>query len=262
MKTFTYDKMPHISELWDDCVNSLVYDPNEYTDDLERLFKKLKINTESKILDSSAGSGFPALELAKRGYSVDCMDVSKEAIEIFNRKAHNSNLDIKCKQLSWLEIPNHYSKDNFDLLFCRGNSFIYAAGGWDSESKTSREIALENYEKTLKVFYDSIKPGGSIYIDKFKDSEEKSKAMVGKIKIGEEEYDWYFHRNPMEESKTREAGMILRDKRGKENPIVSFQTYLLSENELTGLMKKVGFSDIEKITLESETHFDIWLARK
>ena len=262
MKTFTYDKKPNISELWDDCIYELIYDPKKYVNDIENLFKELKITKDAKIIDVSVGSGFPALELTQKGYSVDCMDISGDAINVFNKKAKKFKVDLKCKKLSWLEIPKNYKKNNYDFLFCRGNSFIYASGGWDSEVKLDRKIALGNYEKTLKIFYDSMKSGGWIYIDKFKDNEIESKEIVGKVKIGKETYEWYFYRNPIKKTRTREAKMILKDKSGKETPLVAFTTYLLTFNELTQLMEKVGFKNIEKIKIKSEPDFDILIAKK
>ena len=59
----------------------------------------------------------------------------------------------------------------------------------------------------------------------------------------------------------REARMLMRDENGVEKGLPNM-TYLLNEKELVSMMKKVGFKDIKKINLESEGHFDIWLATK
>jgi SAM-dependent methyltransferase len=40
-----------------------------------------------RILDSACGSGFPALDLVRRGYAVTCSDGSPEMLERFRRNA-------------------------------------------------------------------------------------------------------------------------------------------------------------------------------
>ncbi len=261
MKTFVYDHTPNVSELWDDCLYNLVYDPQKYVGDLEDLFKKLGVHKSSKILDSSAGSGFPALELKQKGYSVECMDFSEQAIEVFERKARQRNVNLRCNRLSWLEIPSFYPKDFFDFVFCRGNSFIYASGGWESKGILDSSSALRDYERTLHSFYGSMAPRAWIYVDKFKDNEKFSKKQVGLVKIANKTYEWYFYRNPIHQERVREAKMIFQN--GEELlPIVDFKTYLLSFKELNGLMKKVGFRNIRKIRLPSEKDFDIMIAQK
>jgi ubiquinone/menaquinone biosynthesis C-methylase UbiE len=261
MKTFIYKKKPNVSELWDDCIYSLVYNTKKYVQDIEALFKKLNISKNSKILDSSAGSGFPAFELTQKGYNLSCMDFSKEAIGVFNKKAKQKKVNLKCKKLAWLDIPKVWPKNYFDFIFCRGNSFIYASGGWGSKGNLKPNIALNNYKKTLKVFYDAMKPGAWIYIDKFKDNEKTSKEQVGKVKVGKQEFDWYFYRNPMPKIHLREAKMILESE-DEAWPIVNFKTYLLTFKEMKQIMKKIGFKKIKKIKIKSEIDFDILIAQK
>jgi ubiquinone/menaquinone biosynthesis C-methylase UbiE len=263
MKTFSYEKMPGIAELWDDCIYSLVYDTKKYVLEIEELFKKIGITKNSKILDSSAGSGFPAFELSKDGYQMSCMDFSDNEIEVFNKKAKLFNSNLICTKLSWLDIPKKYPKESFDFLFNRGNSFIYASGGWEEKSgKLNKEIALSNYKKVLQVFYNSLKKGGYIYIDKFKDNEITSNEQVGKVVVAGREYDWFFSRRPDRKNKVRYAKMIFVDSGKKETEVVSFTTYLLSFKELIRLMKEVGFKKIKKIKIPAEIDFDIVIAQK
>jgi 2-polyprenyl-3-methyl-5-hydroxy-6-metoxy-1,4-benzoquinol methylase len=126
-----FKKEPIFAELWDACVYNLLYNPKKYIKDILRIFKKNKITKKSKIIDVSAGTGFPALELTKKGYEIDCMDAMDDEIKVFTKKAKKKGLKTKCKKLTWLEIPQYYKKENYNLVFCRGNSFIYAAGGWN-----------------------------------------------------------------------------------------------------------------------------------
>lgn len=204
--------MPGIAELWDDRTYNLIYNTHEYTMELIELFNKLKINKQSKILDSSAGSGFPDFELEREGYGIQSMDFSDTEIKVFERKAKLFNSKLKCRKLSWFNIPNIYKRESFDFILNRGNSFIYASGGWEeNNSKTKNVVALANYEKVLKIFYDTLTKNGWLYIDKFKDKEKKSKEFVGKVIVAKEEYNWYFYRNPDRKNKIRYAKMIFEN---------------------------------------------------
>ncbi len=256
-----FKKEPLFAELWDACLYNLLYNTKKYTNEIINLFKKNKITKKSKIIDTSAGTGFPALELTKKGYNIDCMDASDDEIKVFSQKAKKLNLKKKCKKLTWLQIPEHYKKDNYNFVFCRGNSFIYAAGGWNKSQKINKKKSLEKYEKTLKVFYDLLKDDGILYIDKFKDSEKPHKTKVGEVEIKNKKYDLLFYNEVNKKLHQRYAAMLMKDEKGKESGLPNM-TYLLGEKEVERLLKKVGFKQITKIKPKSESHFVVWLGYK
>jgi len=256
-----FKKEPLFAELWDACLYNLLYDSQKYVKEIINLFKKNNITKKSKIIDVSAGTGFPALELTKKGYNVDCIDASSDEIKIFQKRAKRSGLRIRCKKLTWLKIPNHYKKKNYNFVFCRGNSFIYAAGGWNKSQKVNKKKSLEKYEKTLRVFCDLLEEGGILYIDKFKDSEKPHKTKVGEVEIKNQKYDLLFYNEVNKKAKERYAAMLMRDKKGREKGLPNI-TYLLTEKELEGMLKKVGFKKTKRIKLKSEKHFVVWLAYK
>lgn len=261
IKVFKFDKKPSFAKLWDMCLYNLMYNISKYTSEIEKFMKRESINKKSKIIDLSAGSGFLSLELAEKGYSVQCMDASDDMLSEFKNKASEKGLDISCKKLKWSEIPRFYKKDSFDLAFCRGNSFIYAAGGWNEFKNVDSNVSLKAYEQTLKNFYDILKTGGVLYIDKFKDDEIPGKALVGKVIISGEAYDLLFYTEIKRQEGFRRASMLLRDKNGKEEGLPNM-TYILGLPDLINLLKKVGFKEIKKLNLKSETHFDVLVAKK
>jgi len=232
-----------------------------YVVELEDLFSTIDISKDSKIIDVSAGTGFPALELIESGYNIDCMDAMDDEIAVFMKKAKKKGLKTTCKKLTWLEIPSHYKKKNYDLVFCRGNSFIYAAGGWNKAQGIDQKKSLEIYEKTLQVFYDLLEDGATLYIDKFKDSEKPHKTKVGEVKIKGKKYDLIFYNEVNKKRHERYAAMLLRDENGVEKGLPNM-TYLLTEKELLQMMKNVGFKNIKKVKLKTEGHFDVWIAKK
>lgn len=127
MLRFTQE--PSFADLWDACVYTLLYDSVGYTEELEALFAEKRISKKSKIIDVSCGGGFPALHLIEDGYTVDCMDAFQDEVDLFHKKAKALGLKAKAKKAYWSEIPNLYPKESYDLVMCRGNSFIYAGGG-------------------------------------------------------------------------------------------------------------------------------------
>ena len=262
MKTFNFSSEPSFAELWDKCVYNLLYNEVNYTNDLERLFTSINIDKSSKIIDVSAGGGFPAIDLSLKGYVIDCIDASDDEVRLFNEKAEVNKLTIRCKKAFWQDIPNFHKDNYYDFLFCRGNSFIYAGGGWNVEQKINEVESKKAYEETLKNFYNLLKKGGYMYIDKFKDTEVSHYETVGEIKVGDkpnEKLVFWTERFP--EQNIRKASMI-REKANGEKIGIPNITYDLKNFEIEEALKKIGFSQIKTITLPSEEHFQVWLCRK
>lgn len=139
MKTLKFFKEPEYADLWDALVYSMLYNKNEYIKEILGLFKKIGITKNSIILDSSAGTGFIALHLRKMGYTVECIDLMDDEIRVFKRKARKLGVSPQIKKSSWADIPKVYKNKKFDFIFCRGNSFIYADGGWNKEQKVNEK---------------------------------------------------------------------------------------------------------------------------
>jgi hypothetical protein len=209
----------------------------------------------------SAGGGFPGIELVKEGYDLVCTDGFVDEVELFNQKAEALALSTRCAEVFWKDLPNMYEKESFDFLFCRGNSFIYADGGWNSMLQVKSETSMRSYQDTLQIFYDLLRPGAWIYIDKFKDMETSHYEKVCEIEVGDnpiEELIFWTERFP--EKNIRQASMIRKSGDvEKKTPNI---TYNLSGEELESTLKTVGFKNIEKISLPSEDHFSVWIAQK
>lgn len=159
LKNFKFKKEPTFAELWDICVYNLMYDVKKYLKELLAVFKEIGISKKSKILDVSAGGGFPSFELLRDGYQVDCMDAMQDEIDVFMGKAQKSKLKVNYKRGFWEELPKLY-RDKYDLLMCRGNSFIYADHGWNQEIEIIPEKSLAKFLEILKIFYGSLRGGG------------------------------------------------------------------------------------------------------
>ena len=77
------------------------------------------------ILDIACGTGNYTIELAKRGYIVDGVDLDNEMINAGKKKAEAENLDINFIQGNMKDIKLLFSNKKYDLVYCIGNSLVH-----------------------------------------------------------------------------------------------------------------------------------------
>ncbi len=252
---------PTLDEVWDLCIRNFLYDQKKYLSEITALFERVDITKESRIADVSAGGGFPALDLIEMGYQVDCFDGF--AADLFNQNAKKQGQETLCQPVLWEDLPQTSQPGQYDFVFCRGNSFIFAGGGWAELNDFDIEKVRADYARTARIFADLLKKGGHMYIDKFKDSELGHREKLATIKVGERAEDLMFSSKRSPETKTRQVFM----QRMVGDEVVNTETritYDLLGEELLQFLKEAGFSDIQKINAEvpEEKHFDVWLAEK
>lgn len=261
MKELRFDKDPEYADLWDACLYNFLYNPSKYTKEIINLFNELNISNKSKILDSSAGTGFISLHLRESGYEIECMDPMDDEIRVFKRKAKKLKVNPQINKISWSDIPRVYKNKKFDFIFCRGNSFIYAGGGWNKRQKVNEERSISAYKKTLQIFYNRLEDGGYLYLDKFPDNELSHNDVVCHLKIkGKDTEELLFYTKKIPEKRYREAMAIRRKSNGSESGVPNM-TFDLKEKETEKMMREIGFK-VKKLKLNSEKHFVAWLARR
>ncbi len=265
LEVLNVETEPSFADLWKITEYNLLYNSSAYADEVESVFEKIGINKNSKILDTCVGPGFFSTELLQRGYNLSTADISEETIKPFYKGLEELGIEHKVTKSAWLDLPKNYTKESFDILFNRGNSFIYAAGGWNEELPVNKEKSLEIFSQTLKIYYDLLKPGAYLYIDKFRDSEIPDKKVAARLEItdSKEEKDVMFLVERRPEENTRFAQLSLRDTSdNKEKMMLTGLVYDLSEGEMEDLLKNVGFKKVDKLSLKEERHFVVWLAQK
>jgi ubiquinone/menaquinone biosynthesis C-methylase UbiE len=70
----------------------------------------------SRILEVAPGPGFLAIELAKRGYLVTGLDISKSFVEIAGRNARDAGVTIDFRRGDVARMP--FADDSFDFVVC------------------------------------------------------------------------------------------------------------------------------------------------
>jgi len=256
------EKEPEFPELWKLCEYNLLYNIDDYLSEMLSLFNKLNITKKSNILDTCVGPGFFIKELLQKGYNVKTADKSKRMISSFETDLKNLGIKHKTTISTWLDLKKHFKNNSFDMLFNRGNTFMYANGGWNEEKTPNKKKTLTALEKTLKIYYDLLKKGGYLYVDKYRDSEIPDKKIVATLKIKnlKEKKDIIFYVERKPKKDLRYAKMLLKNKKGDEKGIPNM-AYDLTEDEMESLLQKVGFK-VQKLKLKSEKHFVVWLAQK
>ena len=117
-------------------------------DFIEEMLVQHAILSGSKILDAGCGTGNYSIELARRGYAVTGLDVSKELVSVARRKSQDSPSLLTFEVSDILKLS---PAPRFDAVLCRGvlNDVI------DDESR--REIFFS--------FAGSLYRGGVLLLD-------------------------------------------------------------------------------------------------
>ncbi|HET7017306.1 MAG TPA: class I SAM-dependent methyltransferase [Streptosporangiaceae bacterium] len=146
---------PDIATLWELCL-SFEFQPLSLADDLAGW---LGNPAGQRILDCACGTGFPAIELARRGYDVTCSDGSALMLGYFKRRADLAAVSLQASQVRWEELADYFGA-TFDVVMCRGCALPYA-GTWDDDAPPDRQ-ALAN---SVRQFAACLKEGGRLYVD-------------------------------------------------------------------------------------------------
>lgn len=136
-----------------DWFNSPYYDllykhrsEKEANDFLANLLAYLKPNSDSKILDLACGSGRYSIYLARQGYEVTGLDISKTKIDIAS-KSEGGNLSFYKH-----DMRNPFRYNYYDYIF----NFFTSFGYFDKDA---------DHLKTIKSIQKGLKPGGCFLID-------------------------------------------------------------------------------------------------
>lgn len=229
-------------EMWDICIKFL-WD-QKYVDSLASFLKERGVRT---ILDCGGGTGFPLIDLAKRGFAASYSDVDPIAIGIFKKKCRENNLKIPVYASNWLNLSKNVLR-KFDALMCRANSLGYM-DSWNGGPVTP--ATKINIQTALNEFRKLLSQGGILYVDVAREEDFKKVRLAEDL--GEKIIDdtkislrWEL------EHDTKKKIRFWRISLKKGGRLYKFerQSYLLRHSELEKMLKKAGFARIEKIVPE------------
>lgn len=149
------DGPPDIAVLWELCIR-FEYDQTEL---IGGLTQWLGEPADQRVLDCACGTGFPAIELARRGYDITCSDGSALMLGYFKHRSDLEGTTTRAEQVRWEELAGHFD-ERFDVVMCRGCALPYA-GTWDDDAPPDRNALAAS----VRQFAASLRQGGRLYVD-------------------------------------------------------------------------------------------------
>lgn len=242
-----------IAFFWDEAVQ-IMYNEAAFVLELKRILRELGITKRSKILDASAGTGFPGAALLRDGYDITFNDASKEMLRRLKMKLPK-NYHRKIYNLTWEKLPKIRQK--YDLVFCRGNSLIYAQSWNKKGSKTSQRAIRQGLEGMRKI----LKLGGTLWVDinsadEFRGGKIFTEHFRKRGRGGPCTMAWRI------EHKRNENLRIVRGEilSGGRSTTQDFYSYLLKPTDAAIILKKGGFSQIKPQKMKTE-FYSIYTAK-
>lgn len=83
----------------------------EYADEIESLVK-----SGASILEVAPGPGYLSIELARRGFNVTAVDISRDFVRIAKENAKEANVSVDFKKGNASDLPCH--DETFDFIVC------------------------------------------------------------------------------------------------------------------------------------------------
>ncbi len=194
---------------------------------VDRFVELLELRRGDKILDQCCGIGRHSIELAKRGYEVTGVDITRKYLEEAREQAQKESLDVEFIKADIRE----FKRDSFyDACINFYTSFGYF------------EDRAENI-KVIENVYSSLKPKGRFLLDVM------GKEILDKVYTEEDIWridDGFFQeerkiRNDIDMLESRWK-LIRDDGEIREH---KFMYKIYTEEELKSLLSEGGFSDIE-----------------
>lgn len=203
---------------------------------LEWLWKRLALQSSSKIIDITCGPGLYAVELAKRGSNVIGIDFSPAAIRHARMLSEREKVSERCTFVEQDILNMSFPPDSFDAtLFLYGQLAVFP---------------IEDAQSLLEQMALLLKPGGKLVVE-----------LLDQNKIDKKESNWWFTDEQglwgsapflhlgerfwlAEEAMSIERYHILHlDSGGLEEITLCDQSYTVQE--MVQMLIKAGFSAVD-----------------
>lgn len=225
----------------------------------------LRERSASSVIDVAGGTGFPIIELALMNFDVTYVDGSHAMARSFlehcgHRKLEKIPNALVCR---WGGI-NRVMPRRFDALLCRGNSLAYINSWRDQGDKDAREL---NIDDALADFYSLLKPGGYMYLDKYRfnpaDINSPSSNRVNGVQCHGTRWsiEWEICISPNTRKRTWRGEYW--DELGSTRSKFELTSVLFSTDEVIEACRRAGFIVTpQKKEVGGETNFDVITARR
>lgn len=188
------------------------------------------------ILDIACGTGNYSIELSKRGYMVDGVDLDSEMIKAGKNKAEAEGLDINFIQGNMKEIKTLFSGKKYDLIYCIGNSLVHLDNE-DEIGQLINDVAdITNVNGVLLIQI--------INYDRILDFNINHLPTISRKEAGVEFVRNYVHDKPSGKVLFNTEIHISNDN-GSHKYENSVALFPLRKDVLVNIVKKAGFNNIQ-----------------
>lgn len=175
------------TDWWENFFEGLIVDfwraavpPEATRAEADFLQKRLGVPAGSRLLDVPCGDGRLSLELARRGYRMTGVDISREFLAAARESGEREGLPIEWRRSDMRDLP---WIEEFDGAFCAGSSFGFLGDEGDAAF--------------LSAVSRAVKPGSRIAIDAVKAAEvilpqfrERHELELGDLRfVAQNRYD-------------------------------------------------------------------------
>lgn len=245
-----------LADLWD-ITTTYMWD-QRYVEGLDLFLKSKKVK---KVLDAAGGTGFPCLELRRKGWDITYSDGSRIMMGHFKKRMEGSGQQIPQHHSNWLDLSGNVP-GRFDAVLCRGNSLIYV-DSWDESG--IKADTKEKIRKALQEFYKTLNDGGLLYVDitnkrEFDQQDYPITEELGERTIGGKSTKLTWELNHDYERRIRTCRSVLS--RDGQEYVHTYHSYLLRHEELVDMLREVGFRKVEEANIDGENSYSVFVAYK
>ena len=237
------------SEIWSIAAESFHTDAyrTDYADALDFVLR----DKDLSILDTAGGTGFPTIDLYERGYrNITVTDGDEIFARTLQERFSKQQLRITAAHSPWQELASRI-KQKFDAVINADNSLVYIDGWLGGEVAEGKDAVIARLRVGLENFLAVTKQGGLTviglgkhYVPTFthsvRDFNSSKDGENYEIKW-QAQYDW--NRRVMEWTTTVTSESF----EGQ----FSRKSYLVTKEELVGLMNLVGFKRVHVLEPDS-----------
>ena len=184
---------------------------------------------QKELLDIGCGTGSLSIELGKKFKSVIGIDLDEAMLEKAQSKAEGN---VRFEQLDMLKILERFGKSAFDTILCFGNTLVHL------ESDEAIASFLDQSRKLLR-------PGGQLLIQIINYDRIFEQNLKGLPSIKTENLVFTRKYNYDKNSTHIDFQTILQFTASGTEVVNHVDLYPIRKKELSGLIKKAGFRNLE-----------------
>lgn len=195
---------------------------------------ELKKREKHKILDVATGTGYHSIQLLKQGFDVWSADGSPNMLAKAFENGKQQGFILKTMQADWRWL-NRSISGRFDAIICLGNSFTHL-------------FSEKDRRKALAEYYSALKHDGILIIDNRNYDSILDNGFSTK-------HTYYYAGDEVSaEPEYVDDGLTRFKYTFKDKSEFHLNMFPLRKDYITGLMREVGFQEIETYGDFQETY--------